>query len=147
MKPTLSLLTALLLAPLAALQAADSTPLREGRPVHRNLDRFKVLFNHDGTCVIVSDSSCQSTKQPVGLKQVHGYVDEVADAQCSALLLSSVWGQTIPLCGSDVVPLWKGVGRTMTCPEAGTAGSYRDPRQPPLSSDGLAPLPGTIRRE
>jgi hypothetical protein len=117
MKLTLTLFTSFLLAPLAALQAADSTPLREGRPVHRNLDRFKVLFNHDGTCVFASDSSYQSTKQPVGLKQVQGYVDEVADAQCSALLLSPVWGQTIPLWDSDVVPLWKGVGRTMTCPD------------------------------
>jgi hypothetical protein len=83
----------------------------------RNLDQFKVLFNHDGTCVFSSDSPYQSTKEPVGLKQVHGYVDEVAEAQCSALLLSPVWGQTIPLWDSDIVPLWKGVGRTMKCPD------------------------------
>lgn len=111
MKPIL-LGVALLFATLAALQAAD-TP----QQTIRNLDRFKVLFNHDGTCVFASDSSYQSTKQPVSLKQVHGYVDEVADAQCSALLLSPYWGQTIPLWDSDVVPLWKGVGRTMNCPD------------------------------
>ncbi len=83
----------------------------------RKLDPFKVLFNHDGTCVFSSDSPYQSTQEPVGLKQVHGYVDEVADAQCSALLLSPVWGQTIPMWDSAVVPLWKGVGRTMKCPD------------------------------
>ena len=83
----------------------------------RNLDQFKVLFNHDGTCVFSSDSPYQSTREPVSLKQVHGYVDEVADAQCSALLLSPVWGQTIPMWDSEVVPLWKGVGRTMKCPD------------------------------
>ncbi len=115
MKHSLSLFAALLLAPLAALHTADLTPLQPGRPMVRKLDRFTVLFNHDGTCVFSSDSPYQSTKEPVGLKQVHGYVDEVADARCSALLLSPVWGQTIPLWDSDVVPLWKGVGRTMKC--------------------------------
>jgi hypothetical protein len=92
-------------------------PAVEPSPASRDLDRFKVLFNHDDTCVFSSDSPYQSTKEPVSLKQIHGYVDEVADAQCSALLLSPYWGQATPMWDSDVVPLWKGVGRTMKCPD------------------------------
>jgi hypothetical protein len=111
MKLAHPLIIPLLLATFTALHAADLTPPR------RDLDRFKVLFNHDGTCVFSSDSPYQSTKEPVGLKQIHGYVDEVADAQCSALLLSPYWGQIIPMWDSDVVPLWKGIGRTMPCPD------------------------------
>lgn len=83
----------------------------------RDTSRYRVLFNHDGTCVFSTETPYQRTEDPVGLAQVYGYVDEVADAGCDALLLSPYWGQTIPLWDSERVPLWRGAGRTMACPD------------------------------
>ncbi|MEK6797027.1 MAG: hypothetical protein AABZ39_19800 [Spirochaetota bacterium] len=80
-------------------------------------DKYKVLFNHDSTCVFNTATPYQDVKKPVGLAQVEGYVDEVADAGCDVLLLSPIWGQGVVLWDSDQAPLWREKGKTLECPD------------------------------
>ncbi|MHC4917328.1 MAG: alpha-amylase family protein, partial [Planctomycetota bacterium] len=67
---------------------------------------LKLLFNHDGWCVFMQSSPYQDTGRPVGLEQVHGYVDEVADAGCDALMFSPVLSK-LPMWHSEVCPHWR----------------------------------------
>jgi len=67
---------------------------------------YRLLFNHDGWCIFMQASPYQGTDEPVGRAQVNGYVDEVADAGCDALLLSPVVSK-IPAWPSDVYPHWE----------------------------------------
>jgi hypothetical protein len=69
-------------------------------------DHPRLLFNHDGWCVFMQASPYQRIDDAVGLAQVRGYVDEVADCGCDALLLSPVMSK-IPLWPSEVCPHWR----------------------------------------
>ena len=73
---------------------------------------YNQLFNHDGFCVFSNASKYQSIDEPVGLAQVHGYVDEVADAGCDVLLLCPNMYQ-LPGWNSDHYPFWKNEGKTV----------------------------------
>jgi len=76
---------------------------------------YRCLFNHDGFCVYSNASRYQDINQPVGLAQVHGYVDEVADAGCDVLLLCPNLYQ-LPGWDSDQYPFWRTEGRTRSFP-------------------------------
>lgn len=65
----------------------------------------RLLFNHDGYCVFQHTSPYQRITDPVSLAQVHGYVDEVAEAGCDVLALSPVIS-SIPIWPSRVYPHW-----------------------------------------
>jgi uncharacterized lipoprotein YddW (UPF0748 family) len=79
------------------------------KPAHR------LLFNHDGYCVFQHASPYQRIEDPVGLAQVHGYVDEVAAAGCDTLLLSPVVS-SIPIWPSRVYPHWEEQARAAPVP-------------------------------
>jgi hypothetical protein len=65
----------------------------------------RLLFNHDGYCLFQHASPYQRIEDPVGLAQVHGYVDEVAESGSDVLLLSPVIS-SIPIWPSRAYPHW-----------------------------------------
>jgi len=67
---------------------------------------YHTLFNHDGFCVYSNASRYQDIDKPVGLAQVHGYVDEVADAGIDVLALCLNMYQ-LPGWDSDHYPYWR----------------------------------------
>lgn len=77
---------------------------------------YRVLFNHDGFCLFSNTSRYQRSDEPVGLAQVRGYVDEVADAGADCLLLCPNMYQQ-PGWDSDYYPYWRGRGRTRVMPD------------------------------
>ena len=76
---------------------------------------YRCLFNHDGFCIYSNASRYQDINQPVGLDQVYGYVDEVADAGCDVVMLCPTLYQ-LPGWDSDHEPFWRGEGRTRSFP-------------------------------
>lgn len=78
--------------------------------------RYQVLFNHDGFCLFSNASPYQRFDEPVGLAQVRGYVDEVADAGVDCLLLCPNMYQQ-PGWDSRRVPYWRERGRTRVMPD------------------------------
>ena len=75
---------------------SDPTPVRA----------YRTLFNHDGFCVYSNASRYQEIDKPVGLSQVHGYVDEVADAGIDVLALCPNMYQ-LPGWDSDHYRYWR----------------------------------------
>lgn len=67
---------------------------------------YRTLFNHDGFCIYSNASRYQEIDRPVGLAQVHGYVDEVADAGIEVLALCPNMYQ-LPGWDSDHYPYWR----------------------------------------
>lgn len=81
--------------------------------------KYKTLYNHDGWCLFSNGSKYQDIRESVNLEQVRGYVDEVADAGCDALLLCPNMYQ-LPGWNSDHYPFWTG-GHKDRCFDNGTA--------------------------
>lgn len=81
--------------------------------------RFKTLYNHDGWCLFSNGSRYQDISESVNLDQVKGYVDEVADAGCDALLLCPNMYQ-LPGWDSEHYSFWREAGKKR-CFENGTA--------------------------
>ena len=77
--------------------------------------KYKILFNHDGFCVFSTRSRYQDIKDLVSLKQVYGYVDEVADSGCDVLLLQPMLNR-IPMWRSKVYPYWQEEGLAKEVP-------------------------------
>jgi len=77
--------------------------------------KYRILFNHDGFCVFSNASRYQDINKPVGLAQVNGYVDEVAEAGCDLFLLSPSMDQ-LPGWDSDHYPYWRNRGKTGVYP-------------------------------
>lgn len=77
---------------------------------------IKTLFNHDGFCIYSNTSRYQSIDEPVGLAQVYGYVDEVADAGIDALALCPNMYQ-LPGWDSDHYPYWRGEAQSWEYPD------------------------------
>ena len=67
---------------------------------------YRTLFNHDGFCVYSNASRYQDINEPVGLAQVHGYVDEVAKAGIDVLALCPNMYQ-LPGWDSEHYPYWR----------------------------------------
>ena len=72
----------------------------------RPVRAYRTFFNHDGFCVYSNASRYQGIDKPVGLAQVHGYVDEVADAGIDVLALCPNMYQ-LPGWDSDHYPYWR----------------------------------------
>lgn len=84
-------------------------------------EHWRCLFNHDGFCIYSNASRYQDIHEPVGLSQVYGYVDEVADAGCDVLLLCPNLYQ-LPGWDSDHYPFWRGEARNKDIPSDSAAG-------------------------
>jgi len=85
---------------------------REARQMSTKRDQaaqYGTLFNHDGFCVYSNASRYQDIDKPVGLAQVHGYVDEVADAGIDVLALCPNMYQ-LPGWDSNHYPYWRDEG-------------------------------------
>ncbi|MEK6796874.1 MAG: hypothetical protein AABZ39_19025 [Spirochaetota bacterium] len=77
---------------------------------------YKVIFNHDGFCLYSNQSPYQDITKPVGVAQVKGYIDEVADAGCDAVLFCPNM-YYLPGWVSDHYPYWQNTGKTITYPD------------------------------
>src|SRR5437868_5783988 len=105
-------------AALAVAGAAVNLPVfsAENPPSPQGRKPYRVLFNDDGICTYSNASRYQDINKPVGLAQVYGYVDEVADAGCDVILLSPSLIQ-MPGWDSTYDPYWRTKGRTVVYPD------------------------------
>jgi hypothetical protein len=78
--------------------------------------QYRTFFNHDGFCVYSNASRYQDIRKPVGLAQVHGYVDEVAEAGVEVLALCPNMYQ-LPGWDSVHYPYWRAEAATWTYPD------------------------------
>src|SRR5207247_7270328 len=77
--------------------------------------------------------------KPVGLAQVHGYVDEVADAGCDVILLCPNMIQ-MPGWDSTYDPYWRTKGRTVVYPNTAIGKVFSRAREFLLSGHDLIQL-------
>lgn len=77
---------------------------------------YRTFFNHDGFCVYSNASRYQSIDEPVGLAQVHGYVDEIAAAGIDVVALCPNMYQ-IPGWDAEHYPYWRAEGPAWQYPD------------------------------
>jgi hypothetical protein len=100
---------------------------------------YRVLFNDDGFCTYSNASRYQDIRKPVGLAQVHGYVDEVADSGCDVILLCPNLYQ-IPGWDSAHDPYWRSKGRTVVYPDTAVGKVLSRAREFLLAGNDLVQL-------
>jgi hypothetical protein len=84
----------------------------------KDLSRYSILFNHDGTNAFCTHTPYQRSDEPACVEQMQGLVDEAAEAGCDTLLLSPAWCQIVPLWISDRAPIWQEKGRDLDFPDS-----------------------------